>query len=322
MNVEGPAGTPSEHALGVARRFLSPFCAASPCAAVLRARVQDSALRSAKWAGVKTVILSADDFGASARVNAAVQRAHCEGALTSAGLMVAEPEAAAAVEMARSLPTLDIGLHVALSNGRPASAPSDVPALVGRDGRFVDDPARCGLRAFFVPAVRAQVRREVRAQFDAYERTGLPCTHVDGHQHLHVHPVIWDAILGECVRLGVHWIRVPHESFRPWSRDRIAARRMEWLFFRALRPRCLRTAQRAGLRVADRVYGHLESGRMAPEYVRALLSRLEGEVNEIYFHPGAAADDADLRALLDPGVRADLERLGLRRTGFSGITVE
>ncbi len=280
---------------------------------------QDSPPRAPNHAQVNAVILNADDLGASPAVNAAIRRAHTDGVLTAASLMVAEPALDEAVALARELPSLDVGLHVALSCGRPISSPAEVPALVGPDGRFPNDPARCGIRAFFSPAVRAQVRREVRAQFAAYEATGLPCAHVDGHQHLHLHPVIWDAVVRECARLGVRWIRVPHEEFRPWSFGRAGARRAEWLYFRALRPRCLRSARRAGLRVADRVCGHLESGRMAPEYVLDLLGRLGPGVSEVYFHPGAAADDVDLRALLDRRVRARIDELDLRLAGFAGI---
>lgn len=318
----GVGGPLERWALRCASQNLSAHRAGYPCsreAPARPARRQDLAPETPNHAGVSALILNADDLGASDAVNAAVRRAHIEGILRSASLMVAERAASDAVELARELPSLDVGLHVALSCGRPASPPGEIRALVGPDGRFPDDPARSGLRAFFDPSARAQVRREVRAQFDAYEKTGLPCSHVDGHQHLHLHPVIWDAVVCECSRLGARWIRVPFEPFRPQSPGRTAARRMEWLFFRALRPRCLRSARRAGLRVADRVHGHLETGRMTADYVAGLIRQIECAVTEIYFHPGAAPDDVDLRTLLDPGVRAEAERRDLRLTGFRDL---
>ena len=40
---------------------------------------------------LKTLILTGDDFGRSAEVNAAIERYHAAGALTHASLMVASP---------------------------------------------------------------------------------------------------------------------------------------------------------------------------------------------------------------------------------------
>src|SRR5262249_47715855 len=148
---------------------------------------------------------------------------------------------------------------------------------------------------------------------ERFAATGLPFSHVDGHQHLHLHPVVWDHVIRQCEAYGVRCIRIPYEEFRPAARERLAGRRMEWLFFRALRRRCLRTLAGRGFVVADRVYGHLESGRMTARYVEGLLGRLGGQTNEVYFHPGTphaqrlpggSPDmDVDLDALLCPTLK-------------------
>ncbi|MHB1552294.1 MAG: ChbG/HpnK family deacetylase, partial [Vulcanimicrobiaceae bacterium] len=65
------------------------------------------------------LIVSADDFGLSLEVNEAVERAHRNGILQAASLMVAGPAAADAVRRARALPSLRVGLHVVTVNGRP-----------------------------------------------------------------------------------------------------------------------------------------------------------------------------------------------------------
>lgn len=92
-----------------------------------------------------------------------------------------------------------------------------------------------------------------------------------------------------------------------------------------LRRRCLRTIRGRGFTVADRVYGHLETGRMTAEYVAGLLGRLCGQTNEIYLHPGApqaarlpgdADMDVELDALLSPLVRERVEGLSIRLTTY------
>ena len=75
----------------------------------------------------RRLIVSADDFGMSTGINAGILRAHREGILTSASLMVNGSACAEAVELARAHPTLSVGLHLVLVQGRacaPFAAPS------------------------------------------------------------------------------------------------------------------------------------------------------------------------------------------------------
>ena len=70
----------------------------------------------------KQLIVSADDYGLSLEVNEAVERAHRNGILRSASLMVAAPATQDAIARAHALPTLRVELHLVLVNGRPISA--------------------------------------------------------------------------------------------------------------------------------------------------------------------------------------------------------
>jgi hopanoid biosynthesis associated protein HpnK len=270
---------------------------------------------------VKRIVFNADDFGASERTNRAILRAHAEGTLTTTSLMVNEPGASQAVELANAHPKLGIGLHVVVSNGCAARS-----SAISPDGRFAEDPAMTGIRYFFSRSARAAIAAEVEEQFARFARLGLPWSHVDGHQHLHMHPVVWAAVTRQCEAHGIRRIRIPYEEWRPFTRERLPGRRMEWLFFRTLRRRCLRSIAGRGFMVMDRVYGHLESGRMSSEYLLNLLPQLGGATNEVYFHPGTphAAplpgepdSDVELLALLDPRVNDLIHSLGLCLTTFA-----
>jgi predicted glycoside hydrolase/deacetylase ChbG (UPF0249 family) len=87
---------------------------------------------------IRRLVVTADDFGAAQAVNEAVERAHTTGILTAASLMVSGEAVEDAVERARRLPDLGVGLHVVLADGVPVLPPEQVPALVGPDGRFHD----------------------------------------------------------------------------------------------------------------------------------------------------------------------------------------
>jgi hopanoid biosynthesis associated protein HpnK len=169
----------------------------------------------------RALIFTADDFGLHERVNAAVERAHRDGVLNAASLMVGAPAAQDAIARARRLPSLAVGLHLVLADG-PATLPArEIPALVGADGRFGDAMAKDGCRFFFLPHVRAQLRREIRAQFDAFAATGLPLDHVNAHKHFHLHPTVLSMIVEIGRDYGLRAVRLPYETtapvwLRPW----------------------------------------------------------------------------------------------------------
>ena len=160
------------------------------------------------------MIVTADDFGLAPEVNAAVETAHSNGILTAASLMIGAPAAADAVDRARRLHSLKVGLHIVLTDGYPVSPPSRLPNLVDRSGRFRSDMARSSVRIFVDPTVRRQVADEIAAQFEAFLATGLRLDHVDCHKHWHLHPTISGLILDIGQRYGMTALRIPSEPVR------------------------------------------------------------------------------------------------------------
>src|SRR3954451_4424037 len=75
----------------------------------------------------RRLVVNADDFGRSRSINEAVIRAHREGILTSASLMVNEPAYDEAVALARENPQLGVGLHLTLLCGHSTLAPGRIP---------------------------------------------------------------------------------------------------------------------------------------------------------------------------------------------------
>ena len=278
---------------------------------------------------MKTVIFNADDFGASTETNHAIIRAHKEGVLTSTSLMMNEPGVIEAIHLAKETQSLAVGLHLTLSDGHPAFPPASIPNLVGQDGNFFTDPIRTAMRCLFITSAKLEAIKEVHKQFELFAGTGLPWDHVNGHQHLHILPAVWDATLKFCEEYNVRRIRIPNEEFAPANNERWAMRRVEMIFFNTVRKRCHRTLMGRNFIVADRVYGQQETGNMREEYVLGLLDRLGGQTNEIYLHPGTlharplagnlAGMDVDLQALLSVRLKAKLEDMRLQTGTYSSI---
>src|SRR3954469_12412598 len=129
----------------------------------------------------RRLIVNADDFGRSQSINGAVIRAHRDGILTTASLMVNEPSCDEAVALAKENPKLGLGLHISLLFGRSALPPKVIPGLVNERSEFSESPVASGMKFFFRRELRAQIEAEVEAQFERFRATGLKCDHVNGH---------------------------------------------------------------------------------------------------------------------------------------------
>lgn len=110
----------------------------------------------------RILIVNADDFGRSPGINRGIIRAHEEGIVTSASLMVRYPAAAEAANYASEHPELAVGLHVDLGEW-----------------------TRTGEEWTTVYKLE-QTAEEVARQLDLFrELVGREPTHLDSHQHVH-----------------------------------------------------------------------------------------------------------------------------------------
>lgn len=158
-------------------------------------------------------IFNADDFGISKGVNAAIVKAHREGILNSASLMINQKYAAEAVKLAKEMSELEMGLHVNLTNEYPAASAQEIPLLVDGQGKLKNGFVNLLLLSFFKPRqLRLQVEIEMRAQIAKYLTTGLPLQHLDSHRHVHMIPQIFKTMRKLQKEFEVPRIRVMNEN--------------------------------------------------------------------------------------------------------------
>jgi hopanoid biosynthesis associated protein HpnK len=276
---------------------------------------------------MKQLVVTADDFGLAREVNEAVEEAHRGGILTAASLMVGGAAAADAVRRARAMPSLRVGLHIVLVDGRPILPAASIPDLVDGNGNFRDDMARAGAAIFFRNTVRRQLQDEIEAQFEAYRATGLALDHVNTHKHFHLHPTIAATILRVGQQHGMRSLRLPIEPRRVLAlAEPQTATPPAYLtepFARLLRWR-LRSQR---VRIPDAVFGLAWSGAMHVGRLHGLIGNLPSRLSEIYLHPasaggfeGAAAGYRyadELAALTDRNVVAAVGVAEIRSGGFS-----
>ncbi len=272
----------------------------------------------------RTVVFVADDLGVSPGVNAGIARAAAAGLVREASLCVTGTAAAEGVAVAQAH-GLGIGLHLSLTLGR---------ALVGRirgltdaEGRFRSLP-RALLAAALRTVDRAAVRAEVAAQLQRLGELGVVPSHLNGHHHVHVFPVVRNEAFAAAAAAGVRWTRLPSELPQAGGRGSPAR-----LLLAALSRRAAPLAAANGLRWLPFVGLSTEARADFARRAARLAARLPAAPCEWMVHPripDAALETLDpaacrrpssdeLALLADP---AAAQRLSVAPAAFAELPVD
>jgi predicted glycoside hydrolase/deacetylase ChbG (UPF0249 family) len=250
------------------------------------------------------LIVNADDFGYAERVSAGIVRAHRDGIVTASTLMTNAPHTDGAAKLARATPSLDVGVHLVVSFGRPLADVARVRSLVDAAGRFFRPK-----ELLKHDIDREEALTEYRAQYEkARDLLGRDPTHLDTHHWVHDHPALEWAI-GELARETGAAARIHSDE----QRDRLRAR---------------------GVRTPDRFARDFQGeGKVGVEQLVDLLEMLakRDDITELMCHPGEADEDlvkrsgyarerpTELATLIDPRVRAAVKDLGITLATFADV---
>jgi len=270
----------------------------------------------------RRLIVNADDFGRSHTINQAVIRAHREGILTSASLMVNEPAYEEAVALAREHPQLGVGLHLTLLCGHSTLAPEQIPGLVDEQRQFSNDPVRVGFRYFAQRHLRPQLEAEIEAQFEKFRSTGLPLDHVNGHLHLHLHPTVFRILMKHAQKWRITHLRLTWDPF--WLNARLARgrwgyRALHAIIHTALSQRARDALRQGAIKHTHSVFGLLQSDRMNEDYICRLLPLLPAGDSELYSHPSLEEYKHEFDALISPRIKVLLHKLGIKLIRYQDL---
>ena len=275
----------------------------------------------------KHLVVTADDFGMSIEVNEAVEKAHRNGILTNASLVVAGAAAADAIRRAKRMPGLGVGLHLAIF-GAPAQQSGEAQQMIAPDGENLGEkPVSTGIGIMFSPATRAAAKREIDAQFRAFGQSGLELGHLDGHWHCHQHPTILNLAIAAGRPLGLRAVRIPYEglgwSHRVTGHRRLGARIGHAVSHAPLAGFMRLRTKAAGLRANDHFFAKSDAGSVSGDQLLGLLQNLPDGVTEVGLHPSTRQrigihspppdwdSTGELAALTDPRLRPEIERRGI-----------
>lgn len=270
----------------------------------------------------RRLIVNADDFGRSHSINDAVIRAHREGVLTTASLMVNEPDCAEAVALAKETPNLGVGLHLTLLMGRSALSPEKIPGLVNKQNEFSNNPVAVGMKYFFQRDLREQLRAEIHEQFARFRQTGLPLDHVNGHLHMHLHPVVFKILMQDAEQLGIRHFRFTREPFwmdMPLAKGQRLYRASHALIYLCLSQRAKSRLLENKIRHTQRVFGLLQNARVEESYILKLLNILPSGDSELYSHPSLDKFKHEFDALVSPRVKEKIQQRGIQLIRYQDL---
>jgi len=248
--------------------------------------------------------------------------------------MVGAKFAGDAVERARKLPSLKVGLHLVLVEGTAVLSPRKIPDLVDSHGLFSGDLVRSGFKFFFRSGIRQQLEAEIRAQFEAFGKTGLSLDHVNAHNHMHLHPTVLRILLKVGHEYGLKAVRLPNEPpVRAWraSGKSLGSKMTSYFLLLPWISGMQYMLRRAGLRFNDYVFGISDSGAMTVNLVQRFILNLPESVTEIYFHPSKRRSpeldrdmpdyrhEEEFEALTSPSLLKTIEAAGVQRIAFGDI---
>ncbi|MBF9232025.1 ChbG/HpnK family deacetylase [Microvirga alba] len=248
----------------------------------------------------RSIVLCADDFGLTDGVSRGILELAEEGRISATGAMANMPGWRRNASALRPLKgRIGIGLHLNLTTGSPL-APMPHLAPGGGFPRLKDLLAKALTGGLPAVEIRSEIARQVDAFVDAH---GEPPSFVDGHQHVHVLPVIRPALIRVLEEKGYGgrlWLRDPSDSAASILRRPIG--RAKALVVKGLAAGFAQRARAAGFWTNEGFSGFspLDLSVSAASVFESALTSL-GPTPVVMCHPGHV--DAELRSL-DPAVES------------------
>jgi predicted glycoside hydrolase/deacetylase ChbG (UPF0249 family) len=279
------------------------------------------------------LIVNADDFGRTHKVSEGILKAHREGIVTSATVMMNMPGAAHDLNHALSeAPQLGLGVHLVFTAGRPLLPPEWVASLIDDHGHFLTqeailaDPSRIDLD---------ELRSELKAQVSGFQNaTHRRPDHVDCHHFAHVHPDLF-AVYHEVALEFDLPMRVPFPRNEVDLGDAALMPGMASMIpdeqVGSIVQANWQRLEAKPVRAPDRFIVGFFGDNVSLEYLLDLLDRLPGGVSELMTHPGysddalaaesayAAKRETELAVLTDPRIRQRVDDRGIVLATFGAL---
>ena len=272
------------------------------------------------------LIVNADDFGISEKVNEGIFLAHTKGILTSTSLIANGIAFNHALNVYKTAPTIGVGVHLTLVEEKPLSNPGQIKSLIGKNGMFHHSVTDFAKEYVLGRICFKEVYQELEAQILKIKDSGLPISHLDSHQHVHMLPKIFSISIQLAKKYKIPAIRMTYEKPHSFMIKRLTML-VRFVQLLALNFFC-RLNKNNDLAFPNHFFGFFYSGNLNYQNLQTILKKLPSNgLCEIICHPGIYDPDNrythwgynwsdELEALMNPKILDFINNKNIRLVSY------
>ncbi len=235
---------------------------------------------------IQNPLFHADDLGLTYATNKAIINLAEKGLIDSASIMMNGEAVEHAIQEWQSKVDLPLTLHLNLTEGKSlGNNNNEILSKNGiLNGTFIKLlilsflPKKISLRRVY----EEQILNELICQVNSFkERTGIENVSLDGHQHIHLVPIVLDSILLISSKKKINWVRTTYESIpqglslNSWINIIIKGGFIKWIILQILSLIAKHKIKGKNIKTNSGFSGILLTGRMSKEAIMASINELK-----------------------------------------------
>ncbi len=259
----------------------------------------------------KYLIINADDFGFSTKINEGIIKCFTNGILTSTTMAVNMPFAKEAANLALKHPELGVGIHLNVVRGHPVLESNLVNSLIDNDNKFYLTHFDFFKFSLTKPQkILSQIENEYRAQIKKFINFGLSPTHLDSERHHAVWPAIFKIQIKLAHEFNIPAIRTFNEPYWKNAPKRSIKKQVNSSVLRMISSYNNKKLPR-DIAHPNFFYGGSHIGKINVDYLERLADAIPTGISELMTHPGLAEQTKDSisKSYLDNGRETEYEAL-------------
>jgi len=227
----------------------------------------------------KVVVVTADDFGYNDEISQGIEIGFAQGLITEASLISTAPSRDLAIQIAKRNPGLGVGCHLTIQEFQPLTSHPFVASLQFK--------SNFSLFLRITVATRKQlsaVVAEMHQQIEWIRSHGINISHLNGHNHFHMHFRLLKRIHALAGHHQIRWVRITEPGFQQQLRrsrllDKVLIGATSFLAHRHLGFKPSAT---------DNFLGFGVSGNLTREQLLSYLTTCKPGISEIMCHVGTS----------------------------------
>lgn len=238
----------------------------------------------------KILVITADDFGLDASITKGIIDAHKNGIVTATSVLANAPYSQEAFILARDLPDLEFGLHLAIVESKALN--KKAKTIIANISYFGCDPCLERNWQKFIPRyilgriALGELEYEFELQIERFVKYFHKIPFINGTQHLHLLPQIQDIILNLAQKYRISGIRSPLNYIATDKRRK----RIPTFVMKYFGRKLSLSAEKLGISSIENMAGFDVSGCLNEEKLILILNSLPNGICELCCHPGYTSE--------------------------------